>query len=392
LPIKLSEGIYWIGIFDWKLRVFHGIATPKGGTYNSYLIKDDETAIIDAVYQPFFEEYLSNLSTLVDPTKIRYLIVNHAEPDHSSSIMRLVSLNRNMNIVCTARCKEFLEHMGIQGHFMVVKEGDTLKVGRKTLRFMEAPMLHWPEVMWTFLEGENILFPCDMFGAQVIESTMRAEAVGDIETQAKKYYAFIFRPLVAAVLKGLEKVEKLAPTMICPSHGPVWRDVARIQRLWREWSTKPEKGKVFIVYSSIWGDVDKMARAIADGVQSSGAQVVIKEVGDLNWSGWADLLVDAMESKAMAIGSPTVLGGIFPQLLYATMLLRLVKAKGKIGISFGAYGWGPGITKKLDEELKAMEVMPYRDGIEVRFIPTEKDLQLCREAGKELGERVTGVS
>jgi flavorubredoxin len=388
----LSEGIYWVGILDWKLRIFHGISTPKGGTYNSYLIKSDEIAIIDAVYQPFFEEYLRNLSTLIDPTKIHYLIVNHAEPDHSSSIMRLVSLNKDMNIVCTVRCKEFLEHMGVQGKFMVVKEGDTLKLGSKTLRFIEAPMLHWPETMWTFLEEEKILFPCDVFGTQVIESSMKAEAVIDIETHAKRYYAFIFRPLVASVLKGLEKAERLAPMMICPSHGPIWRDVARIQRLWREWSTKPEKDKVFIVYSSIWGDVDKMARAIADGVQSSGAQVVIKEVGDLNWSGWADLLVEAMESKAIAIGSLTVLGGVFPQLLYATMLLRLVKAKGKIGLSFGAYGWGPGITKKLDEELKAIEALPYRDGIEVRFTPTESDLKLCREVGKELGNRVMGVN
>jgi len=392
LPIKLSEGVYWIGIFDWKLRIFHGIATPKGGTYNSYLIKDGEAAIIDAVYEPFFDEYIGKLSKLVDPAKIRYLIVNHAEPDHSSSIKRLVALNRNLNIVCTARCKEFLEKMGVEGRFTVVKEGDTLKVGGKTLRFVEAPMLHWPEVMWTFLEGERILFPCDVFGAQVIESTMRAEAVGDIEAHAKRYYAFIFRPLVAAVLKGLEKVERLAPTMICPSHGPVWRDVARIQRLWREWSTKPEKDRVLIIYSSIWGDVDKMARAIADGVQSTGVQVVIKEVGELSLSGWADLLADAMESKAIALGSLTVLGGVFPQLLYATMLLRLVKAKGKIGLSFGAYGWGPGVTKKLDEELKAIEAMPYREGIEVRFTPTEKDLQLCREVGRELGERVKGVS
>jgi flavorubredoxin len=168
--------------------------------------------------------------------------------------------------------------------------------------------------------------------------------------------------------------------------------VVRIQRMWREWSTKPERDKVLIIYSSIWGDVDKMARAIADGVQSTGVQVVIKEVGELSWSGWADLLADAMESKAIALGSLTVLGGIFPQLLYATMLLRLVKAKGKVGLSFGAYGWGPGITKKLDEELKAIEAQPFRQGIEVKFTPTEEDLQLCREAGRELGEKVMGVS
>lgn len=392
MSIKLSEGVYWIGVFDWKLKVFHGIATPKGGTYNSYLIKDGEVAVIDATYDPFFEDFMAGLLSLTDPAKVRYLIVNHAEPDHSSGIKRFLSIAKDVSIVCTARCKEFLGRMDVQGKFLVVREGGTLKVGGKTLRFFEAPMLHWPEVMWTFLEEERILFPCDMFGAQVIESTMRAEAVGDIEAHAKRYYAFIFRPLVAAVLNGLEKVEGLAPTMICPSHGPVWRDVARIQKLWREWSTKPEKDKVLIVYSSIWGDVDKMARAIADGVQSTGAQVVIREVGDLNWSGWADLLADAMESKAIALGSLTVLGGIFPQLLYATMLLRLVRAKGKTGFSFGAYGWGPGVTKKLDEELRAIEAMPYREGIEARFTPTEKDLQLCREVGRELGERIKGVS
>jgi flavorubredoxin len=134
-----------------------------------------------------------------------------------------------------------------------------------------------------------------------------------------------------------------------------------------------------------------MAKAIAEGVGSTGVEVALKDVGDLAWQGWSDLLAEAMEAKGIAVGSLTVLGGIFPQLSYATMLLRLVKAKGKVGLSFGAYGWGPGITKKLDEELAAIEAKPYREGIEVRFKQTDKDLERCRDAGRELGERIRGV-
>lgn len=202
----------------------------------------------------------------------------------------------------------------------------------------------------------------------------------------------LYSDLSTMVLKGIEKCERLAPTVICPSHGPIWRDVKRILELYKKWSTDPERKKVLILYSSIWHDVEKMAKAIAEGVASVGAEVVLKDVEELSYQGWADLLAEGMEAKGIALGSLTILGGIFPQLLYATSLLRLVKAKGKTGLSFGAYGWGPGITKKLDEELRALDASPFREGIEVRFSPSEKDLLACREAGRELGMKVMGVS
>lgn len=392
MSIKIADGVFWIGVFDWKLRVFHGIATPKGGTYNSYLVNGNEVALIDTVYEPFFEEYRKKILEITDLSKVKHLIVNHAEPDHSSSIKRVIEIIPEIKIHCTARCKEFLEAQGVRGNFVVVKDGNRLDLGGKTLRFVEVPMLHWPETMWTFLEEDRILFSCDMFGSQVISSRMVAEEVSDIEAHAKRYFALIFRPLSNMVLKGLDKCEELAPLTICPSHGPIWKEVRRITEMYRRWSTNPERNKVLILYSSIWHDVEKMAKAIAEGVMSAGAEVVLKDVEELSYHGWADLLAEGMEAKGIAIGSLTILGGIFPQLLYATSLLRLVRSKGKVGLSFGAYGWGPGITKKLDEELKALDAPPFRQGIEVRFSPTEKDLQACREAGRELGTKVMGAS
>jgi len=389
---KITKSVSWVGIFDWNLRNFHGVATPRGGTYNAYIIADGgESALIDTAYGPFGDELMRNISEVVDPKGLGHIIVNHAEPDHSSAISKVLKEAPGADLVCTAKCKEFLERQGVTAKFTVVKEGDRLKVGNRTLLFIEAPMLHWPEVMWTFIEEERVLFPCDMFGAQVIQSNMAAEEVPDVEQYIKRYFAFIFRPLSAAVVKGLDKAEGLRPDVICPSHGPVWRDAARIQGIYRRLATRPERDRVLIIYASIWGDVERMAKAIADGVQSTGVEVVLKDIGDLDWQGWSDLLAEAMEAKGIAIGSLTVLGGIFPQMVYATMLLKLVKVKGKVGLSFGAYGWGPGITKKLDEELAAIEARPYREGLEVRFNPTEKDLEICLDAGKELGERIRGV-
>ncbi|MGC8936130.1 MAG: FprA family A-type flavoprotein [Candidatus Methanomethylicaceae archaeon] len=392
MSIKIADGVFWIGVFDWKLRVFHGIATPKGGTYNSYLVNGNEVALVDTVYEPFFEEYRKKILEITDLSNVKHLIVNHAEPDHSSSIKRVIEIAPEIKIHCTARCKEFLEAQGVRGNFVIVKDGDRLDLGGKTLHFVEVPMLHWPETMWTFLEEDRILFSCDMFGSQVISSRIVAEEVPDIEAHAKRYFALIFRPLSNMVLKGLDKCEELAPLTICPSHGPIWKDVKRITEMYRRWSTNPERNKVLILYSSIWHDVEKMAKAIAEGVLSAGAEVVLKDVEELSYHGWADLLAEGMEAKGIALGSLTILGGVFPQLLYATSLLRLVRSKGKVGLSFGAYGWGPGITKKLDEELKALDALPFRQGIEVRFSPTEKDLQVCREAGRELGTKVMGVS
>ncbi|MCQ5377333.1 MAG: FprA family A-type flavoprotein [Candidatus Methanomethylicia archaeon] len=391
MSIRLSDGVFWVGAFDWKLKNFHGVATPRGGTYNAYLIIDDEVSVIDTVYLPFFDEFLRHVSEHTEPSAIKHIIVNHAEPDHASSLKELLDVAKGADIVCTSKCKDFLTHMGVSGRFTVVKDGDILSTGSKRMKFIEAPMLHWPEVMWTFLEGEGILFPCDMYGTQVIESDMKAEAVPDIESFARRYFAFIFRPLAPIVLKGIEKTKELSPKMICPSHGPVWRDAMRIVSLYEKMATRPDREKVLILYSSIWKDVERMAHAIAEGVQSTGVEVVLRDSGDLDWAGWSDLLADAMESRGIAIGSLTVLGGPFPQLMYATMLLRLVRTKGKAGLSFGAYGWGPGITKKLDEELKAIDATPIREGIEVRFTPTDADLKRCYDAGVELGERVKGV-
>jgi len=392
MPIKITDSVSWVGVFDWNLRNFHGVWTPRGGTYNSYLVKDGgESVLIDTAYDKFGDELVRNISEATDLKGLGHIIVNHAEPDHSSAISMVLKEAPAADVVCTARCKDFLEHQGVNAKFQVVKEGDMLRVGSRTLSFIEAPMLHWPEVMWTFLEEERVLFPCDMFGAQVIQSNLDAEEVPDIEQHIKRYFAFIFRPLSSAVIKGLDKAERLRPSVICPSHGPIWRDASRIQEIYRLLATAPEKEKALIAYASIWGDVERMAKAIAEGVQSTGVEVVLKDVGELTWQGWSDLLADAMEAKGIAVGSPTVLGGIFPQLNYATMLMRLVKAKGKVGVSFGTYGWGPGITKKLDDELAAMDAKPYRGGLEVRFKPTERDLELCRDAGRELGERIRGV-
>jgi len=266
--IKISDSVYWVGALDWSLRNFHGIATPEGGTYNAYLIVGEENFLIDTVKPEFFKEHLKKIASIINPNEINYIVSNHSEIDHSGSIPEVLKIADKAKLIVTEKGKEYLSRMfNANIPFLTVKDGE--EIGE--LKFIEAPMLHWPETMMTYMRNENILFSCDLFGAQIADSRMFADLIPDVMSYVKRYYAFIFRPFAYAVLNGIKKIENLKIKVIAPSHGPVWRNQTQIKELMEhyvKWSVNPEKEKAVVLYAGIWGGTRKMAEAIADGLSS----------------------------------------------------------------------------------------------------------------------------
>ncbi len=388
--IRISDSVYWVGAFDWKLRNFHGIATPEGGTYNSYLILDDKTALIDTVKRVKAEEHIERIRSVTDPNEIDYVVSNHSEFDHSGAIPEVMEHADKAELVTTEKAVGYLSRIyGANLPFVTVKDGDEIELGKSKLRFIEAPMLHWPETMMTYIRGGDTLFSCDLFGAQVADSRIYADLNPKIMDYAKSYYALIFRPFTRAVLNGLKKLEGLEIEVIAPSHGPVWRRNAHeIVDAYFRWSTKPERNRVVILYAGIWGGTRGMAEAIVEGFTASGIEVKIYDLTELNWSQWGGLMADFMEAKAIAIGSHTFLGQPFPNVKVALNLLRIIRPEGKTALLFGTYGWSGGALKAIAEELKSMKMDLIEPFLDIQFVPHKDDLKKCIKFGKHLAEKI----
>ncbi|MEM2896216.1 MAG: FprA family A-type flavoprotein [Candidatus Bathyarchaeia archaeon] len=388
--VKISESVYWVGAIDWSLRNFHGIAAPRGGTYNSYIVIDEKVALIDTVNSEFFEEHSERIKSIMDFDGIDYVISNHSEADHSGSIPKLMEKAKKAKLITSRKGVEYLSRMyGEELPFLTIKDGEEIKLGKLKLRFIDAPMLHWPETMMSYMIEEGILFSCDFFGAQVADSRMFADLTPNIIEHAKRYYALIFRPFVRAVLNGLNKLKGLKIDIIAPSHGPIWRnDVNKIIDAYFNWSTAPEKEKAVIAYAGIWGGTERMAEAIANSLVSSGVEVMAYDLAKLSWDQWSDLMVDFMEAKAIIFGSHTFIGNPFPTVKVALDLLKLINPKGKMALLFGTYGWGGGALKAIANELKEMGINLIEPFLEVQFVPHEEDLRNCFESGKLLAEKI----
>lgn len=388
--VKISDSVYWVGALDYNLRNFHGIAAPEGGTYNSYLILDKEIFLIDTVKHEFFKEHLERISSIINPNEINYVISNHSEVDHSGSIQEILKIAVKAKLVTTEKGREYLSKIFSSNlPFLTVKDGD--EIGN--VKFIEAPMLHWPETMMTYMKNEGILFSCDLFGAQIADSRIFADLIPNIMSYVKRYYAFIFRPFAHAVLNGVKKLEGLKINIIAPSHGPVWRTQAQIKELmdtYVKWSVNPEKEKAVVLYAGIWGGTRKMAEAIADGLTASNIEVKIYDLTDLTLIQWSDLMADLMEAKVLAIGSNTLIGQMFPTVKTALQLLKYINPKGKTCLVFGSYGWVGGAVKAIENELKNMG-LNLMDSIEVQFAPNENEIEKCFKLGEELAKKIKEV-
>ncbi|MFB3888370.1 MAG: FprA family A-type flavoprotein [Candidatus Bathyarchaeia archaeon] len=391
MKTQIAQDIYWVGVVDWNIRDFHGYVTSRGSTYNAYLIVDDKIALVDTVKHTFSEELVKNIKEIIDPEKIDYIIVNHVEMDHSSSLPAIAKLAKNATVVASERGKEAIaEHYGPDIKVTAVKSGAEIKLGSRTLKFLEAPMLHWPDSMFTYIVEDKILMPNDAFGQHLASSQRFDDEVDEhiLMEEAAKYYANILMLLGPLVTRKIQEVVQagLVCCMIAPSHGIIWRkNPGKIIQAYSDWAAGKAKQKIVIVYDTMWGSTDKMARAIAHGATHEGVEVKLLK---LRASDNTEALTEILDAKAVLVGSPTLNNQMFPTIAAFMNYVTGLKPQGKIWSFFGSYGWGKGAVKGMTEAASKAGFEIHEPGLEVRFVPDEQDLKQCFELGKQIAAEI----
>ncbi|WP_025642346.1 anaerobic nitric oxide reductase flavorubredoxin [Schnuerera ultunensis] len=391
MAIKMTDKVTWVGKIDWELRRFHGdeYSTHRGSSYNSYLIRDEKTVLIDTVWEPFAEEFVENLKKEIDLNEIDYIVANHAEIDHSGALPLLLKEMPHVPVYCSSNGAKILKaHFHEDWNFVEVKTGDELEIGENNkLIFIEARMLHWPDSMFTYMTGESILFSNDAFGQHYASELLYNDLVdqGELYQEAIKYYANILTPFSSLVANKIKEVLgfNLPVDMIATSHGIIWRDnPGQIIEKYLEWAGAYQENQITIVYDTMWNATRKMAEAIAEGIKSVDKDVNIKLFNAAN-SDKNDVITELFKSKAMLFGSSTVNKSI----MHATGgLLDMIKGigfKNKKGAAFGSYGWSGESVGILEERLKDAKIEIVQEGIKELWNPDEDAINRCIEFGKE---------
>ncbi|MBS7643179.1 FprA family A-type flavoprotein [Candidatus Bathyarchaeota archaeon] len=388
--VALTEGLFWVGAIDWNIRSFHGYHTPYGTTYNAYLIIDEKIALVDTVKGPFFSEMLQRIEEIVEPKEIDYVISNHVETDHSGSLPKIMEIAKKAKLIASERGKPgLLKHYKIDWPFVTVKQiNNELSLGKRKLKFIETPMLHWPDSMATHVETDGILLPNDAFGQHIATSERFDDEVGleVIMPEAAKYYANIVMPFGAIVQGVLEKLKDLKINMIGPSHGIVWRThIKEIFNAYWKWARGEAENKVLVIYDTMWGSTEMIAKALVEGLSNEGVKVILF---NLSSSDKTEIIKETLDAKALLIGSPTLNGGMFPTVASFLTYLKGLKPKGKIGACFGSYGWGGGAVKAINEELRQAGVEVLEAALDFKFVPEKEDLAKAVEFGKMIAKKV----
>lgn len=385
--VELKAGVYWVGAIDWNLRDFHGYTTPRGSTYNAYLVKGEKTALVDTVKVGFFPEMISRIESVMDPAEIDYLIVNHVEMDHSGAIPLFMERAPGVQMVATDNGIKALErHYREKRSVQKVKTGEEISLGDKTLQFLEAYMLHWPDSMFTYLKEDHILLPNDGFGQhyasyQRFDDECPSETVMD---EAAKYFANILMPLAPLIPPLLKKVQKagIRIEMIAPSHGIIWRSHAgKIIEAYENWSKGVAEDRVLIIYDTMWKSTEAMAKAISEGISKSGVENKLLHVQKNHYS---DIVKEVLSAKILVIGSPTINEGIFPSVAQLLAYLKGLRPLKKKGVAFGSYGWGGEAIPAITEAMKGMGFEIIDSGLGVVYVPGKEDLEDCVQLGEKI--------
>ena len=395
-PVEILKDVHWVGAIDWNIRDFHGYSIYRGTTYNAFLVMDEKVTLFDTVKQGFRSELLHHIRRIIDPTTIDYLVVNHAEMDHSGLVPEVVELVKPEKIFCSERGRKAL-----LAHFHredwpceVVKTGDTISLGKRTVQFIETRMLHWPDSMFSYIPEDRLLISSDAFG-QHWATTERFDDELDLSillSHAAKYYANILLPYSNLVRKLLSQVREmdLKVDMIAPDHGVIWRrNPGKILECYDEWSQQRSKVKALVIYDTMWHSTEMMAKAIVDGLVQEGVSV---QLFDLATNHRSDIITELLNAGALVIGSSTLNNGMLPRMADLLHYMKGLRPANKIGAAFGSYGWSGEGVKLINAIMEEMKFTVIDPGINVQYVPGHDDLRRCVELGHKVAKALKEVA
>lgn len=389
---QVTDGIWWVGGIDWGLRDFHGFETPEGTTYNCYLVVGETgVALVDTVKAPFVPELLARIESVMPLERITHIVVNHIEPDHNGGLRDVMEAIPQARVVASpSGVRGVAEyHNGLE--IEAVKGDDIIDLGGKTLQFMAQPMVHWPDSMFTYCPEAATLMPNDAFGQHVASEERFADEFGlpGALSELGIYYANILLPLGTAVGKAVARVVEAGWKLdiVAPSHGLIWRgdDVAAILDAYARWGAGEKRDKALVVFSTMWGSTETIARSVAEGIATVGVEV---EVYDLAISPLAHVTAELLEAKALVLGSPTLHHGMLYRVAGYLQYLSGLKPTDRIAATFGSYGWSKGADKEMRSRLEEIGFeLPFEDFL-VKFRPTADDLSAAEAWGRQIAEAV----
>jgi flavorubredoxin len=388
---NVSKDVTWIGVLDRDIVTFDVVMETKyGTTYNSYFIRAAKKTVVETVKEKFWDVYLAKLKQVADPAEIEYIIVNHTEPDHSGSIRKLLDLAPRAKVVGSGNAIRYLNDLiGPGFNSITVKDGDTLDLGGKTLQFIGAPNLHWPDSIYTWLREDRLLFTCDSFGCHYCHDGVFDDTAGNFDDAFTYYFDVILKPFSKFMLKAIEKIRPLDIAAICPGHGPVlrkdWKKYVDLSEQYALEAMKyPRKNRVFIPYVSAYHKTGRLAEKIAEGIRLAGDIEV--DVYDIENLSVGELDQRVTLCNGILVGSPTINQNILLPVYKLFAVISPLRDKGKLAGGFGSYGWSGEGKNLIESALRNLKLQYFGEGIFVKFTPTAEDEKRCIEYGKAFGE------
>jgi flavorubredoxin len=393
--LDVTNDVKWIGVLDYDIITFDVVMQTKyGTTYNSYFINAEKKAIIETAKARFSDNYLGKVKQVVNPEEIQYIILDHTEPDHSGTLNDLLAVAPNATVVGSGQALNYLQDItGKSFKSLKVKDGDVLSLGNKTLKFIGAPNLHWPDSIYTYLVEDKLLFTCDSFGAHFCNDQMFDDKVGNYDDAFDYYFDVILKPFSKFMLKAIEKIRPLEINMICPGHGPIlrstWREaIDKSEALSKEFvQANCEKyNNVLITYVSAYGFTKEMAEKIKEGIcQAGDLNVDLVDIEDILLG---DLDEKITRSNALIIGSPTINQNTLLPVFRLFSVINPIRDRGKLASAFGSYGWSGEAVKIIEANLKALKLNVVQEGLATKFFPHNNVAAEYVDFGRRFGEQL----